>query len=153
MARPTTTPYGKGRLLIGDGATPEVFTAPCGFTQMSITVDKSTSDTVVPDCDDPDAAVWTDKGVQSMSWSSQMQGVLAKESWSLYRQATFSSASRNIRYEIEGMGTGPTTPDLLLAGRAHIKVQLQAQRGERFQVTVDLDGDGELVPSDIKIAP
>ncbi|MFT4129963.1 phage tail tube protein [Labrys sp. (in: a-proteobacteria)] len=152
MARPTTFSYGKGRLLIGDGATPEVFVAPCGFNQANVTIDKATNDTTVPDCDDPDAAVWSEKDVTTMSWTMQFQGVLAKESWPLYRKATFSSAPVNIHFEIKGGGADVATPDLRFAGQAHIKVQIQAQRGEKFQVTVDLEGTGELVPSDILIA-
>lgn len=153
MARPTTFSYGKGRLLIGDGATPEVFAAPCGFTQANMTIDKSTSSTAVPDCDNPDAAVWDEKGVQTMSWTMQFQGVLAKESLELYENATFSSESVNIRFEVVGAGTGAGTPDKRYSGRAHLKMQIQAQRGEKFQVTIDLEGDGELLPTSIQIAP
>ncbi|MFC2248540.1 phage tail tube protein [Labrys portucalensis] len=153
MARPQTYSYGKGRLMIGDGATPEVFVAPCGFTQASLTVDKSTNSTAVPDCNDPDAAIWDETGVTTMSWSMQFQGVLAKESLELYEKVTFSSAPVNIRFEIVGAGTGAGTPDKRYAGSAHVKMQFQAQRGELFQVTIDLQGNGELVPSSIQIAP
>lgn len=153
MARPTTIPYGAGRFLIGDGADPEVFVAPCGFTQANVTIDKSTNETAVPDCDDPDAPVWSETGVTTMSWSMQLQGVMAKESYALYEAAALSSKSVSVRHELKGAGTGTGTPDKRYQGKAHIKIQLQAQRGEKYQVTLDAQGDGELTSTNILIAP
>lgn len=152
MAQPTVISFGKGRLLLGDGADPEVFVAPCGFTQGSLTIDKDTSDVTVPDCDDPDAAAWKATDVTALGWSMSFQGVLAKESLPLYKKATFTSLATSIRLELKGMGTGSGTPDVRFAGKGHVRMQINAQRGEKYQVQIDITGDGEITQTDVLIA-
>ena len=152
MAQPKVISFGKGRLLLGDGAVPEVFVAPCGFTQGTLTFDKDTSDVTVPDCDDPDAAAWKATDVTALGWSVSFQGVLAAESLPLYEKATFTSLATSVRLELKGMGVGAGTPDKLYAGKGHVRMQINAQRGEKWQVQVDITGDGECVPSSILIA-
>lgn len=49
-----------GRLLLikmGDGGTPEVFTAVCGFKARSFSLSNNEVDTTVPDCNDPGGVV------------------------------------------------------------------------------------------------
>lgn len=42
------------RILVGNGATPEVFTAICGITTRTYSHQVNTSDAFIRDCDDPD---------------------------------------------------------------------------------------------------
>lgn len=152
MARPTTLRFGAGVLYIGDGASPEVFTKVCGFDSADMTIDKSTNSTAVPDCDDPDEAIWDEKDVTTMGWSMSFSGVATVEGWPLLESATFSSASRNIRWDVAGLGTGAGTPNKRYSGKAHIKAALSGKRGERFTVKTDLDGDGELSRTNVAAA-
>jgi hypothetical protein len=64
---------------VGDGNSPEVFTAPCGLTSKSFNGQAATNDTNVPDCDDPDAASWFERDVVSLSRDITGSGVLAGE--------------------------------------------------------------------------
>lgn len=41
-------------ILLGDGATPEVFTPVCGITTRQFTSQINTNDSFIPDCDDPE---------------------------------------------------------------------------------------------------
>jgi len=54
MAKPKTIKSGMFRVLLGDGASPIVYSAPCGFTSKSMTITKELTDVNIPDCDDPD---------------------------------------------------------------------------------------------------
>ncbi|HZH10546.1 MAG TPA: phage tail tube protein [Microvirga sp.] len=153
MAAPTTLRFGAGAFYIGDGATPtEVFAKVCGFTEMELTIDKETNDTTVPDCDDPDAAAWTERDVVALAWSMTFSGVLAKEALPLLEDATFSSAPTNVRLDLAGAGEGSGTPNKRYAGRAHINHSITGARGEKWQVSVTVTGDGELVRSDVAAA-
>lgn len=58
MARPNTLRGTKLLLLLGNGATPEVFTQFCGITAKSINFQKNTGENFVPDCDNPDDPPW-----------------------------------------------------------------------------------------------
>ena len=58
MAAATPINFGDIAVLIGDGATPEVFTAPCGLTELTETTNVETNTTNIPDCDNVDIASW-----------------------------------------------------------------------------------------------
>lgn len=153
MAKPTTSTYGAGKFWIGDDD-PETptFTAPCGFTQGELKIDKSLNDTTVPDCDDPDAPAWVENDVQSQSWTMSFQGVLATESVPIYEAAVLSSKSVPVRQEFKGLGTGSGTPDKRYEGNGHITMTITSQLGQKTAVQIDVTGDGPLTPTSITIA-
>jgi hypothetical protein len=152
MAKPTTLRFGAGAFYLGDGATPEVFTKLCGFESVTLTVDKTTNDTTVADCDDPDAAAWTERDAVALGWSFSFQGVMAVGSLDLIEAATFATAAQNVRFDLAGAGTGAGTTVRRYAGAAHIKHELSGNRNERFQVKVDGEGDGALVQTSVAAA-
>lgn len=149
MAAPTTLRFGAGVFYIGDGASPEVFTKVCGFNSSEVTIDKSTSSTTVPDCDDVDEAAWEEKDVSSKSWSMSFSGVAAVEALPTLETATLSGVSVNVRLDLLGAGTGAGTTTRRYAGAAHVKSSLTGQRGERWSVKVDVEGDGALTISSV----
>lgn len=152
MAAPKTLRFGAGALYIGDGADPEVFTKVCGFTSMELTIDKETNDTTVPDCDDPDAAAWTERDVVALSWSMTASGVTAVEALPILEEATISSAPVNIRLDLAGAGTGVGTTVRRYAGRAHITQGMSADRGQKWQTSVTAQGDGALTITSVAAA-
>ena len=150
MAQPTVFSFGKGLVYLGDGdAEDETFTKLCGFNSISLQVEKDTNDVTIPDCDDPDAAAWTATDVLALSWSSEFEGILAKEAEPLLWAAVNSSESRNLRIRIIGAGSGGGTPDLQFAGKAHIGESITGTRGEKYQVSVTATGDGALIRSSV----
>ncbi len=80
MAEPKTIKGGKVRVLLGNGASPIVYTAPCGFSQRTITLNKGLEEVSLPDCADPDAVNWLGRDAVSLSMTIAGEGVLAEES-------------------------------------------------------------------------
>lgn len=145
MAKPTVLPFGAGIVYIGDGADPEVFTKLCGFNSMNLTIEKDTNDVTVPDCDDPDAAAWQSTDVLSLAWSMEFEGVYAKESSDLIWDAVSSGQANSIRVRLVNAGSGVGTPDLQFSGKGHFGLELSGERGSKWQNTLPVTGDGELV--------
>lgn len=145
MTLPTTLKFGKFKIEIGDGATPEVFTAPCGFTQKSFNRTKALNEVQIPDCDDPDAPVVTARDVASISWSVAGQGVLAGESLAMWDAFFNSTTSRNIK--ITEQFASPIG-DIVWTGKAHLEsFEKSGQVGQRVTANVSLQGDGALTRS------
>lgn len=151
MAQPATFRFGAGLFYLGDGGSSEEWDKICGFTSMELEISKETNDSTVPDCADPDAAVWSSADVVSQSWKMTVEGFAAVDALPLIESAVFDATSRNVRLYIDGGGTGSGTPDRLYAGAAHVTMKLGGKRGERWQVTVDVVGDGALAATSVAI--
>jgi hypothetical protein len=101
MAQPRTLGFGSFKVYLGDGASPEQFTAPCGFIQKALTLDSDVSDFNVPDCDDPEAAAWKSRAITAHSASVTGSGVMAMASLDEWRTWKLASESKNIRVEFD----------------------------------------------------
>lgn len=97
MAKPATIPFGKFKVLVGDGASPETFSNPCGFTERALKLGSSTTSDEIPDCDDPDLPAWEAKGIKSLNAQVTGQGVLARAAHVIWRNWYMSALERNIR--------------------------------------------------------
>lgn len=141
MATATTIKGGKVRVLLGDSASPIVYTAPCGFTQRSVTLTKALNEVQIPDCDDPDKVDWLGRDATSLSMSVSGQGVLASESVETWLDAWESIDSVPVKIEIEFPATTYT-----YTGKMHIEsFEIGANNGERATTTVSMQSDGEMV--------
>lgn len=141
MAQATTFRFGQFVITLGDGATPtEVFAAPCGFTEKAFILNAETVDTNVPDCDDPDAATWTERAVRARSFSINGSGVLARESQKLWRDFFLQNTSKNLKITFPGTGAqggGTWNGKGILTN-----LEFGAAIGERVSVSVTIEGDG-----------
>lgn len=143
MAPPTTAKFGKFRVLLGNGASPEVFAAPCGFTSKSLALSKNLTDVNLPDCDDPDAPAWVGRDVESLTASITGEGVMAAESADDWMDAFESTSSISVKVEIEFPAVTWT-----YTGKMHISsMTLSAEQGGRVTNNVEMQSDGELVRS------
>ncbi|MDR3512627.1 MAG: phage tail tube protein [Caulobacteraceae bacterium] len=143
MAKPTTLPFSSFQVLLGDGATPETFSAPCGFTKRSLKLSSQTSDTIVPDCDDPTIAAWTERNVSSLSGQVSGNGVTAMGSLSTWRAWFLSGQTKNIRilFNLPGaQGGGYFQGGAVLTDWSH-DADIKSEGG-RTQQSVTLDNDG-----------
>ena len=141
MARPETIKFGKFFVRLSDGDTPAVFTAPCGFTSKSFTRNKTLNEVQVPDCDDPDAAAWTERDVQSMAATISGSGVLAKAAMPAWEEALESTES--VEAQIEFVYADETSD--FYEGNFHIEsFEINGSLGERVQVSVTMQSDGEI---------
>lgn len=141
MAQATTIKGGKFRVLIGNNADPVVFTAPCGFTQRSITLNKGLEEISVPDCADPDKVDWTGRDATSLSMSVSGEGVLAAESVETWLDAFDSINSVPVKVEWEFQENTITW-----TGSMHIEsIEAGATNGQRATLNVSMQSDGEMV--------
>jgi hypothetical protein len=107
MAKPTTFPFKDMLILIGDGATPtEVFTAPCGLTTKNFELSANSNEVQVPDCDDPDAPAWIERVVATMTGTIAGNGIMAKESFPLWRDWALQGVTKNARVQLIGAAMG-----------------------------------------------
>lgn len=140
MAQPVTAKFGKVRVLLGDGASPEVFTAPCGLTSKGVTITQNLSEVNIPDCDNPDDPFWVGRDTVSLSVSISGEGVLAAESVPIWIAAAKSTGKTNAKFEVE-FDSG----NLVYSGAFKIdSFAVTVAQGERAQCSVSLQSDGEV---------
>ncbi|WP_336801477.1 phage tail tube protein [Kaistia sp. MMO-174] len=141
MAQPTTAKFGKFIVKLGDGADPEVFAAPCGFTSKSLQLTKTLSEVSIPDCNEPDAPIVIGRDVQSTSASISGEGVLAAEAVEAWMDAYKSTDSVSVQLEIT-FSSGV----LKFVGKMHVaSISLGAEQGGRVTISVEMQSDGALV--------
>lgn len=145
MTQPTTIKFGKMKVEIGDGATPEVFSAPCGFTQKAFNRNKSLNEVAIPDCDDPDAAVVLGTDVATIGWAVSGEGVLAGEALATWDSFYDSTSSRNVKITLE---FDAPTGTIVYTGAAHLETfEITGSLGQRVTASVTMRGDGQLTRS------
>jgi hypothetical protein len=106
MAQPTTRRWTKLTIWPGDGASPEDFTSQvCGLTSKGFTLAGETTDTVVPDCDDPDLPAWVERTTRSLSATLSGSGVMAEETLAFWRTWALSGEEKNVRVALDLAGT------------------------------------------------
>ncbi|MGU3577096.1 phage tail tube protein [Brucellaceae bacterium C25G] len=141
MAQATTIKGGKIKVLIGNSATPIVYTSPCGFTQRSITLNKGLEEVNIPDCEDPDKVDWVGRDATSLSMSISGEGVLASESVDTWLDAFESIDSVPVKVEWEF-----PAKTITWTGNMHIEsMEVGANNGQRATNNVSLQSDGEMV--------
>ncbi|EPE99534.1 phage tail tube protein [Rhizobium grahamii] len=141
MAQPTTARFGKFRVLLGNSATPIVYTAPCGFTSKSLTLTKDLTDVNLPDCDDPDKVAWVGRDASSLSAAISGEGVAAVESAETWLEASESVDSVPVKIELEFPAKTITWTGLM-----HVsQLEMGAEQGGRVTLNVQMQSDGELV--------
>lgn len=101
MARPTTLRGSLMLIEIGDGASPEVFTAPCALDAKSFNRSASMNEFNVADCDDPDAPVWVERVKAALTAGISGSGTLAEESLDTYEALFADVDPRNIRITLD----------------------------------------------------
>ena len=143
MAQPQTARFGKFRVLLGNSADPIVYAAPCGFMSKALNLLKNLSEISLPDCDDPDAPIVLGRDVQSLDWNVSGEGVLAASSVQTWLDAYMSADAIPVKIEVQ-FSSGTVT----FTGRAHLaNFSLGAEQGARVTVSVEMQGDGALVPA------
>lgn len=130
------------RVLLGDGGSPESFSAPCGFTERSFSINRELAETNVPDCGDDDAPSWLERDVTSQSATINGTGVLDTSALPLWLAILETTESFNARVELwrEGAKIGHWQGAFTLES-----FETSGTRGERVTVTVAMQSDGVIV--------
>lgn len=139
MAAAATFRFSGFRVLLGDGGSPESFTAPCGFTERSFSLNRELSETNTPDCADEDAPSWLERDVTSMSASVNGTGVLEATALPIWLAILDTTVSFNARVELwrEGVKIGHWEGAFALES-----FETGVTKGERVNVTVAMQSDG-----------
>jgi hypothetical protein len=103
MAKPTTQRWTKLLIYVESDDSPGVYGPHnCGMTTKSFSITAQTSDTTVPDCDDPDAPSFVERVVQSLSSGFEGSGVYAEENEQFFSEWALSGLSKSCRIVIDG---------------------------------------------------
>lgn len=132
--KPTVIAGTKLLILVGDGASPEVFSAPCGLTNQTFTLTSAVGSTVVPFCDDPEAAAWDTKEVTSLSAQVTGQGVMAVESFAVWNNWFLNGVAKNAHVKLDDPGLGHYEGPWVLSN-----FKLTGTRGQKVTVDITLD--------------
>ena len=141
MTAATTYSFSKFLIKVGDGASPEVFTDPCGLTTRGFTRAANMNDTNIPDCDDPDAPSWLGREVVSYHGEIAGSGVVAQESFQTWEDWWTAAETRNVQIEL---GSPPEYGWIMPAKLSSFVIN--ANRGEKVSMTVAIVSDGAVVP-------
>lgn len=141
MAQATVIKGGSVRVYLGNNADPIVYTDPCGFTSRSINFNKTLSEEIIPDCENPDGVFWTARGAKSLSMDISGEGVLAKESKQIWLDAVKNPDSVPVKTEL--VFPGETTS---WQGKMQVEsLQITAPIGETVKASIGMKSDGEMV--------
>lgn len=140
MAQPTVLAGTKLLILVGNGASPEVFLAPCGLTTKGIDFSASSNTTVLPDCTDPEAAAWEAKDINALSASVTGNGVMAVESFAMWNEWFQSAAPRNVQIKLDDAALGHWAGSFILSG-----LKFGGVRGNKVTVDVTMANNGAVV--------
>lgn len=141
MAQAKSLRFAQQSMLLGDGAEPsEVFTAPCGFETLTLTVNIETNTTNVPDCEDPDLPAWLASDEVSKQMVVSGEGVLDTDAMQMWRDWLLEGGERNVRWLTAGTsGNGGgyfQAPGLLTT------YEEQGQRGNRWRQSIGITLNG-----------
>lgn len=143
MAQAQTITFGKAMIMLGDGASSEAFAAPCGFSDLTMTINFETNTVNVPDCSDPDLAAWLTTDVASQQMTLQGSGVLDKaamQTWQAWWY-TAGAVEKNVRWfrDLSSADGGGyfQAPAVLTA------YEETGSRGQRWQNSVSIALNGK----------
>ncbi len=141
MAQPTTIKGGKVVVTLGKlvGADFD-YAAPCGFTSKSVTFDKALGETLLPDCEDPDAVGWLARDAESLSMGVSGEGVLAEQSTDTWLDAWHSDESVPVKVAIIF-----PSKTITYTGKMHVSsFSFAAPQSGRVTSSVEMQSDGEM---------
>lgn len=142
MAKPTTLAAGDFVIKLETSEGSGVFSAPCGLTSKGFNQTATTQETVVPDCDDPDAPASVERAIDALSAEISGSGVLAMGSRNTWETWYRSGLKKKCRVYLDttlansgGYWEGYFVLTAFNTG---------AQRGQKVTVEVTMASDGDI---------
>lgn len=139
MASPTVIAGTKLLLLVGNGASPEVFAEPCGLTTKSFDLSASTNTNLIPDCDDPEAPAWESTDINGLSATMTGTGVMSTEAFASWNEWFLSAQGKNMQIKLDHASLGHYTGSFKLTS-----FKLAGTRGNKVTVDLSAKSDGEV---------
>ena len=142
MARPTTRRGSQLLIKLHDGgSSPDVLVAPCALTTKAFNRSAAVNEFNVGDCDDPDAAIWTERVKSALSSTISGSGTLAKESLSLYESFFAEADPRAIQITVNWT-TGPV---VYQGNYIMTTLNVTGEQDGLIQVELEFQSSGEVV--------
>lgn len=137
MTAATTLKYSEFKILLGDGADPEVFSAICGLTSKGFNYTTDTSSTNVPDCTDEDLPSFSEKDIIAFSAQLSGSGVASRQSLGLLQDWMESGEKKNVQVSFADAPVGD--PELYAGPAVLSALNITANKGERVNVEITID--------------
>ncbi|WP_300396431.1 phage tail tube protein [Henriciella sp.] len=141
MALAQTIKFGSAMIMLGDGASSETFEAPCGFTELTMTVNIESNTTNIPDCEDPDLPSWLISDEVSKQMTLSGSGVLDKDAKQIWDDWVMAGGEKNVRWFIDlpsGEGGGYYEAPAILT-----QYEQTFSRGQRANVSIGIAMNGK----------
>lgn len=146
MAQAKTIRFAGQLMMLGDGETPEVFAAPCGFTSLNLSVNIETNSTNVPDCLDPDLPAWLESDEVSKQMTVGGNGVIDRDAIQIWRDWLLTGGEKNVRWFTSGTaaegGGYWQAPGILST------YEETGERGQRWQLNIGITLNGKPIWTD-----
>jgi predicted secreted protein len=141
MAAVNSTRGVKLVLKVGDGASPEVFTALCTINaERGLTFNAQTNDATIPDCADPDAIAFLAREKTSLSVDFTGGGMSDKSNVKTLWDWWESDESKNCQIILDDDNAANR---VTFEGAFHLtQFDLTGNRGEKVNSTMTLASDG-----------
>lgn len=142
MTKPITIKGSHVLIMLGNGASPETFAAPCGLTTKAINLTATANEFNVPDCTNPDAPMFTERVISALSAGVTGNGVLDMNSLDEWRIWWLSGLAENIRVvidETQALGGGYFAMSAVLTD-----LNIGGNQGELATVDVTIASNGPI---------
>lgn len=137
MTAATTLKYSEFKILLGDGSSPEVFTAICGLTSKGFNYTTDTSSTNVPDCTDEDLPSFSEKDIIAFSAQLSGSGVATRQSLGMMQEWITSGERKNVTVSFAEAPVGD--PEIYTGPAVLSSLNVTANKGERVNVDITID--------------
>lgn len=130
-------------LKIGDGESPEVFSAPCSINaERGINFVGEENTTTIPDCADLEAIQWVVSEITSLRVTANGAGVLNTPDVDTYFDWWKSGESRNCKLILD---VPSADGGIIFSGAFKLpNFELTGNKGEKVNVSMSLASDGEV---------
>ncbi|MDR7230633.1 hypothetical protein J2X45_001724 [Caulobacter sp. BE264] len=127
-------------LKVGNGASPEVFTARCSLNaQRGIKFTADLQDTAEVDCTDPEKVAWLVRDKVSVSGEVNASGVLDKADLAFFFDWVKDKDAKNCEVVVDIAG------GYLWEGAWHCSdFEVTGDRGKRCEISINLKSEGEI---------
>lgn len=130
-------------LKVGDGASPEIFTAKCSINAArSLSGEAQTNDFNIPDCADPDALAWVVREKIAVSYSFTGAGILDTQEVGEFASWLASRGIKNCQVVVD---VPASDGGVIFEGAWHLTTfEITGERGGKVEVSIGAVSDGEI---------
>lgn len=134
-------------LKVGNGASPEVFTAKCSINaERGISFKAGTNDNEVIDCADPEALAWLLREKTNLSCDITGAGTLNTPDVQEFFDWTTSPDAKNCQFIVD---VPAADGGVIFLGAFHLtQFDITGAKGAKTQVSIALNSDGEVTCED-----